>query len=91
MYINSKTIFHNPTTNLAANIVRISTYNIKILKKRSAFKNPNPCLKQTNYGNGQIVQNDWTAVRVTVGYGGYGYDSEVMIILFYVLRVFLAS
>ena len=31
---------------------------------------PNPCLKQTNYGNGQIVLNDWTAVRVTVGNGG---------------------
>ena len=28
-------------------------------RKRNAFKNPNPCLKQTNYGNGQIVQTGW--------------------------------
>ena len=44
-------------------------------RKRSAFKNPNPWLKQTNYGNGQIVLNDWTAARVTVGlplWRGYG-------------------
>jgi len=42
------------------------------LKHRTkiTFKNPKPCLKQTNYGNGQFLLNDWTAARVTVGYGG---------------------
>ena len=39
-------------------------------RKRIAFKNLNPCLKQANHGNGQIVLNEWTAVRVTVGIGG---------------------
>jgi len=38
-------------------------------RKRSAFNKPNPCLKQTNNGNGQFALNKWTAVRVTVGYG----------------------
>ena len=34
------------------------------------IEHSNPCLKQTNYGNGQIVLTDWTAVGVTVGNGG---------------------
>ena len=38
------------------------------------------CMNETNYGNGQIVINDWTAVRVIVGKGGvnrYGREGRV--------------
>ena len=65
VYINSK--FY---CTILQQILTAYIFELFQTQKKSAFKNPSTCLKQTNYSNGQNVLNDWTTARVTLGYGG---------------------
>ena len=67
VYTTCKTLFPSPTTNLTTRIVCIRRVIINADKKYIKYSYLR--LKWTHYGNGQIVLDNLSKVRVTAGEG----------------------